>query len=94
MTFSAKRLQKILAEALEATHVEVKDESHLHAGHLPQDSEGTHFSVIVISPKFTGLGRVQRHQLVYNALQNEMKGTLHAINIRAITPPEWKDMIK
>jgi acid stress-induced BolA-like protein IbaG/YrbA len=52
--------------------------------------DGTHFEAIVVSPAFAGLNPVKRHQLVYQALGDMMKGAVHALSIRAYTPEQWQ----
>nr|MBP8149949.1 BolA family transcriptional regulator [Limnohabitans sp.] len=61
-----------LTERLQATELRVTDESAQHAGHVgANDSgQGTHMRVCIASPLFTTLTRVQRHRLVYDALQD------------------------
>jgi BolA protein len=45
---------------------------------------GTHFRVRIASPQFTGKSRVQRHRLVYDALQDFMDQGLHALAIEVL----------
>ena len=48
---------------------------------------GDHLEVNVISEKFSGLSLVQQHQLVYGALNNELKTeTIHALALKTSTP--------
>jgi len=78
-----------LREALAATHVEVIDESHLHAGHAGAASGGGHFRATIVSERFAGLSRVARQRLVYGSLAEEMGGAVHALSMRTFTPEEW-----
>lgn len=50
--------------------------------------DGVHFQATVISPAFSGLSRVKRHQLVYQALGDRMHSEIHALSIRTLTPEE------
>jgi BolA protein len=82
------RIREQLLRQLRDAHVEVIDDSHLHAGHAgARDGKG-HFRVRVISPDFAGLRPLQRHQLVYRTLQEMMQTDIHALNIVALTPEE------
>jgi len=58
----------------------------LHAGHVgANDSgQGTHMRVSIASPLFDGISRVQRHRLVYDALQDFIDQGLHALAIELI----------
>lgn len=58
---------------------------------LARSDDGSHFDVIVISADFEGKARVKR-ELTVNSLMFEKitSGEIHAINIKAYTPEEWK----
>lgn len=84
------RVESRLREALGAPHVEVVDESHLHAGHAGASAGGGHLRATIVSARFEGLARVARQRLVYEALAAEMGGEIHALSMRTFTPAEWK----
>ena len=50
--------------------------------------DGEHFEALVVSEAFRGRSRVQRHQLVYAALGERMRGEIHALSMRTLTPEE------
>ena len=72
-----------LNERLQPTHLEVIDESADHAGHAGANAEGfgTHYRVRIASPAFAGKGRLAKHRLVYDAMQNFIDQGLHALAI-------------
>jgi BolA protein len=76
------RIRAALA-ALSPTHLEVRDESHMHSRGLE-----THYKVAIAGGAFAGKGRVQRHQLVYRALGPLMQ-EIHALALHTYTPEEW-----
>ena len=78
-----------LRSELAASHVDVEDESQLHAGHAGAASGGGHFRVAIVSERFAGLSRVARQRLVYAALAAEMKSEIHALSFQTFTPAEW-----
>ena len=82
MSVSAQDNEAALRAELAPTAVEVRDDSHLHAGHAGA-REGRHFSVRVASPRFNGLSRVARHRLVYDALRSLIPQGIHALAIDA-----------
>ena len=48
---------------------------------------GDHLEINVVSAKFSGLSLVQQHQLVYRALENELKTeTIHALALKTSIP--------
>ncbi len=75
-----------LRERLGAVHVEVEDESRLHAGH---GAPGGHYRAVVVSERFAGLSRVAAQRLVYEALGDWMQGPIHAFALRTATPEQW-----
>ncbi|MAY69377.1 MAG: BolA family transcriptional regulator [Porticoccaceae bacterium] len=66
--------------------LEVLNESHMHS--VPAGSE-SHFKVVVISPEFNGRRLVQRHQMIYSILADELAGSVHALALHTYTPDEW-----
>ncbi|TMA33623.1 MAG: BolA family transcriptional regulator [Deltaproteobacteria bacterium] len=78
-----------LREELAASHVDVADESHLHAGHAGAASGGGHFRATVVSDRFAGLSRVARQRLVFDVLAAEMRAEIHALALKTFTPGEW-----
>lgn len=85
-----QRIESRLTDGLGATHVDVEDESHLHAGHAGARSGGGHFRAVIVSERFAGLSRVARQRVVYEALGDLMQGEIHAFSMRTFTPDEWK----
>jgi BolA protein len=92
-----QNIEKKLGDALHPVHLEVVNESGMH--NVPPGSE-THFKVLVVSPAFEGLGLVDRHRRVNEALRDELQPVddggsrpqaprLHALSIRALTPEQW-----
>ncbi|XP_069031470.1 bolA-like protein 1 [Embiotoca jacksoni] len=75
-----------LSDALTPDHLEVHNESHMHA--VPAGSE-SHFRVLVVSSQFEGLPLIQRHRLVNGALKEELSSCVHALAIQAKTPEQW-----
>lgn len=81
-----QQIENKLEEALRPLNLTVENESHMHS--VPPNSE-THFKVIVSSTEFEGKRAVQRHQLVYSVLADEMAGGVHALALHTYTPEEW-----
>jgi BolA protein len=83
-----------LTTALTPTHLEIIDNSVQHAGHKSAQHGAGHFTITIVSPQFAGLTLVQRHRLVYNAVNDLLKTIIHALSIRADTPEEFSSMSK
>ena len=84
MSQVAQAIEQRLRERLQPTALQVLDESAAHAGHAGALAEGSHIRVRIASPLFTSLGRVQRHRLVYDALQDFIDAGLHALAIELL----------
>ena len=88
MSSRTERIQAALAGALPVTAVELIDDSHRHAGHAGASDGRGHFRLRIVSGAFAGLRPLQRHQLVYRALDELMRTDIHALSITALTPDE------
>jgi acid stress-induced BolA-like protein IbaG/YrbA len=52
--------------------------------------EGNHFDILVIGEMFAGLRAVKKQQMVYAVINPYIAdGSIHAVNIRTFSPPEW-----
>jgi BolA protein len=81
-------IRERLSAALDPVSLEIRDDSHLHAGHAGAKSGGGHFTVSIVSDKFAGQTAVDRHRMVYAALSPAMQSEIHALSISALTPDE------
>ncbi|WP_026317560.1 BolA family protein [Ahrensia kielensis] len=89
-----KQIRDILSQALNPVRMEVINESHMHAGHAGGSADGsgeTHMRVRVISAKFDGVGRVQRHRLINDLLKPVLDEGLHAL---ALEPAATTDNVR
>ena len=78
-----------LTAALFPTSLILEDQSSQHIGHAGHDPRGeSHFALIIESPAFTGLNRVERQRKIYAALGELMRERVHALTIKAIAPGE------
>ncbi len=84
----AKQIGEILKNKLRAVSVEVEDESAAHAGHEGAQLGGGHYRITVVSDLFAGKTALERHRLVYSALEKEMGRDIHALAIKALSPAE------
>ena len=50
--------------------------------------DGDHYAATVLAESFRGKSRVQQHQIVYEALKDEMGGKLHALALQTGTPEQ------
>lgn len=85
----AQRLALIrarLEERFSPLSLELTDESHRHAGHAGARTGKGHFHVRIIARAFEGVPPVQRHRMIYEALDELMQNDIHALSIEASSP--------
>jgi BolA protein len=85
-----KRIDEIrtrLTTAFAPTELEIIDESDKHKGHAGAGDGHAHFRVTIVSTKFTGRTRIERHRMVFQALMPMLKAGVHALSICARAAP-------
>ena len=83
-----ERIRAALEAELQPLALEIRDDSHRHAGHEGARDGRGHFSVDIVSAAFAGLAPLARHRRVYAALGEMMQTDIHALSVRARTPAE------
>lgn len=86
-----------LIAAFAPEHLEIMNESHLHAGHHHEDrghhetydgTGETHFRVRIVSRAFTGMSRIARHRAINELLHEELATGVHALALEPSAPGE------
>ncbi|GAX12158.1 hypothetical protein FisN_1Hh083 [Fistulifera solaris] len=72
--------QKKIQDALQADSVKVTG--------AYDDPNGSHISIEVVSSMFAGKRAVQRQQLVYKAIWEELQGPVHAVDAMVCKTPD------
>ena len=80
-------LEKRLREGLKPLVLELVNESPNH--NVPEGSE-SHFHVLIVSEKFSGLNLIKRHQMVHELVAKELKEKIHAFSQKTLTPEEFE----
>lgn len=75
-----------MKESFGPSHLLVKDQSHLHAGHAGARDGLGHYEVKIVSNAFAGLRPLACHRLIYDALGTLMETDIHALKINASAP--------
>ena len=82
------RIEALLREKFSPTKLQIKDQSHLHAGHAgSQDGRG-HYEVTIVADAFVGQRPIARHRMIYDALGSLMETDIHALRINAFSPDQ------
>ncbi len=76
MAMTGSEIERLIMQAFPDAHVIVVDMA----------GDGDHFAARVASEAFRGKSRVQQHQMVYDALQGQMGGQLHALALQTSVP--------
>ena len=76
MPMEAKEIERLIMKRLPDAKVAIRDLA----------GDGDHYSAEIVSEVFRGKSRVQQHQLVYEALEGNMGGTLHALVLQTSAP--------
>lgn len=80
-----QRIEEKLRENFQPKFLEVKNNSHLHHGHLGDDGSGeTHFAVVIGADDLTGISKVQAHRKINSLLKDEFERGMHALEIKII----------
>ena len=76
MPMNAADIEKMIKAAIPDAEVKITDLA----------GDGDHYAAEVVSESFRGLTRVKQHQMVYEALQGNMGGVLHALALQTSAP--------
>jgi BolA protein len=82
------RIEARLREAFAPLALEVVDDSARHRGHAGASSGAGHFRVVLVSERFRGVSRLERHRMVYDALAGELREEIHALELATRSPEE------
>ena len=76
MPMEATEIETLIKSKLPDAQVTIKDLA----------GDGDHYAAVIVSESFRGKTKVQQHQLVYDALQGNMGGALHALALQTSAP--------
>ena len=76
MPMNAADIEKMIKSGIPDAKVTIRDLA----------GDGDHYAAEVVSESFRGKSRVQQHQMVYQALQGNMGGVLHALALQTSAP--------
>ena len=76
MPMDAGEIERLIKAGIPDAEVTIRDLA----------GDGDHYAATVISAAFRGKSRVQQHKMVYDALQGQMGGVLHALALQTGLP--------
>jgi len=77
-----------LKKTMVIDHLTIMDDTGKHLRHQHYDG-GRHFKINIVSSAFEGLSLLDRHKLVYQALDGMIKNEIHALGLKTIATSEW-----
>ena len=85
-----EKIKIALESEINAHHIEIINESNLHAGHSGDDGSGqTHFKLMIVSDDFKGYSRIQRQRTVNESIKHLFQQGLHALSMELLTLEEF-----
>jgi len=76
MAMAGSEIERLIRQAFPDAQVVVVDLA----------GDGDHFGARVTCAAFAGKSRIQQHKMVYDALQGQMGGALHALALETAAP--------
>lgn len=76
MPMDATEIERRIKAAIPDADIDIRDLA----------GDGDHWAATVKSELFRGKTRVQQHKLVYESLQGDMGGALHALALQTVIP--------
>ena len=75
---TSAEIQSLILKAIPDAQVNIRD----------MTGGGDHYEAVIVSSSFTGKTKVNRHRMVYGALQDAMVQRIHALALTTLTPEE------
>jgi len=76
MPMDANEIERLIKQKLPDAQVTIRDLA----------GDGDHYAAEIVSEAFRGKNRVQQHQMIYEALEGNMGGALHALALQTSAP--------
>lgn len=81
----AALIESKLRTAININELQILNESHMHSG----PATDSHFKLVLVSDDLVGKRLVQRHQMIYKILADELQNPIHALAMHLYTQEEW-----
>ena len=81
-------IKERLEGGINVISIDIVDQGYMHKGHTAHTEGKMHIWVEIVSDDFIDMNPIQRHQLIYTILSEELEGDLHAISLNLMTSSE------
>ncbi|MGY8870601.1 MAG: BolA family protein [Pseudomonadales bacterium] len=78
-------VEEKLRTDISVSELQIVNESHMHSG----PAADSHFKLVLVSDDFADKRLVQRHQMIYKILAQELQTPIHALSMHLYTQEEW-----
>ena len=85
---SVHEIKSRLTKTIAIDHLTIMDDTGRHLRHQHNDGGG-HFQITIVSIDFEGVSLLDRHKIVYQALDGMVKKEIHALGLKTIATSEW-----
>jgi BolA protein len=85
---SVQEIKSRLTKNIAIDHLNIMDDTGRHLRHQHYDGGG-HFQITIVSIDFEGVSLLDRHKIVYQALDGMVKNEIHALGLKTIATSEW-----
>lgn len=82
----ASTIESKVRDQMTVLEFQLENESHMHSG----PAADSHFKLTLVSDDFEGKRLVQRHQMIYKILSEELQSPVHALALHLFTAQEWE----
>ena len=85
-------ISKKISDVISVESIHIYDYTAQHENHATFDGN-FHLSMTLVSPDFEGMSLIERHQLVYKAVDEYMHVEIHALTMKTHTPEEYQKIL-
>lgn len=84
-----EEIEKRLKRSMDINHLEILDDTEKHINHKTFE-RGAHLNAVIVSSNFNQINLLERHRMVYTALNGMIKNEIHALGLKTYSLDEWK----
>ncbi len=85
-------ISKKISDMITVESIHIYDYTAQHRNHATFDGN-FHLSMTLVSPDFKEMSLIERHQLVYKAVDEYMHVEIHALTMKTYTPEEHQETL-
>jgi BolA family transcriptional regulator, general stress-responsive regulator len=74
-------IKKKLIDQINIDSIKIEDKSFLHKNHVGNQDGKFHLKIIIASKELKVMSRIESNKKIYKILDNELKETIHSIQI-------------